>query len=1353
MVRRRICFFFREYRKDDVPTPDDAIGLDTRGEHYNNIDEEEYVDSSSADGVSVMRTEIDNAPSSTDSSDEEDPTTTTTTTRHTTRGTMGDWTSEKEVIGEKHGVPAAGDTILCALTPWRSGTDGGSIRTGHINFAYFKESFPNNNIDGTNQVPKGVRPQDATVALRASSGEWAKDDPEIWHRVHSNTSTELQSIVFGDLPLPPQAYAASKTGKPIPPVRSILRKPKREMNIQFQRSPEPAILSREKTHEYLVAERGYRERFDAKHKALLEMHGVQLMQFTHLCQIFANWPRPTELKIWFKGIIKAVQEEFTNASWYDKGLLLQQLNNLSKACRALTANEQREARAEHKKRLITDGKLEEHEKLEMTKGLKRAGLWKITIPIKEEDEELLGRIKLTYENITHTQKAIITLLGQVGLYSTQELRRHFRNQVEKAEIEVAQAVERYTEARREEEEATLRQEIQQQARALANTWTHPIKKGTEPHQPPTRGNAQELEAAMLTNYRRAREQAETQGKEAIEDLKILLTQGGGQGIDPNLWWETSITSPNRPTITPIVEGRQGTRSEIRRHARELKRMVTLVGDVNNSTISEHSKTGVDAWNESRWERWTLMKLEFELESLSKPTTEHEARWSPSDLYNRGGHSGKDTPTEEKAQNPTPAPTSTVHSYGCCQRCSTPLNASDFIITHTIDNRGRSVLSGLGCHGCGHRLANQEELEKITERIFGIDIPRRGRGRDHNLRKLRWTRRPQQGARALVDRVGQVGQVGTIGHTARHEEYDEAIVNTINGGETGGPRQFTIDTTESNTNDNKVLAMIEVLVETDESDQLTGYEKLKVVLQMDRGASCNCVAEETIERLGIRRHKLKRPLRVHGVGKVQHCEDYARLRIGISGKDVTTSQPEYPEGRITVLSDFVVVKGLGLPLLLGASTLKACNVIHSNEGDWSIIGCREWRIQLHLEHIDWRQHQAKGTQSCPACAKTITTRGEEEKPETRETGEPTKEQDTKPTMTALIRLLDEKVAMTKGRAEPASKGTNIDTSLEAIPQTMVNMSAKMQACLDAVQKRIQQLLSEPKERVISTTQMYEGIPIAHVNVGLERNMDQERVLATIMYLKWGQTTLQMTYDALEVVDQGPNHPHFTALVEEIIAYNIDNRPMSLRRQQFHRFHDTFQQWLTKGGPTPTKPKHISPEHQVIIDEWNTATDDNIDGLGEEYTGNLKYSHIDKPSYIPLEVWEAIEGEQKPYVAERWDRYPEERRKFILQDIEKIDICGDRPRQHRFVRAMVYANIDAFYHVDDNDAPLIPNLEMRIITKSDEPIVSRRNQRFSPVEQIFLDVKCRLLARAQKIEESCSPYRAHLWLLRFTCKVHM
>ena len=142
---------------------------------------------------------------------------------------------------------------------------------------------------------------------------------------------------------------------------------------------------------------------------------------------------------------------------------------------------------------------------------------------------------------------------------------------------------------------------------------------------------------------------------------------------------------------------------------------------------------------------------------------------------------------------------------------------------------------------------------------------------------------------------------------------------------------------------------------------------------------------------------------------------------------------------------------------------------------------------------------------------------------------------------------------------------------------------------------------------------------------------------------------------------------------------------------------------------------------------------------------------RPRYIPEDVWDKIPEGQLAEVQSRWEKYSTERRTFILEDIDKLDICPDRPQQKEFVRALCWANVDAFYHSDPDNPPTIPNTKMRILTETEVPTVSRRQQQFTSLERTFLEVKTRIMIRLGQIEESESPYRAPVSLVQYPERV--
>ena len=91
------------------------------------------------------------------------------------------------------------------------------------------------------------------------------------------------------------------------------------------------------------------------------------------------------------------------------------------------------------------------------------------------------------------------------------------------------------------------------------------------------------------------------------------------------------------------------------------------------------------------------------------------------------------------------------------------------------------------------------------------------------------------------------------------------------------------------------------------------------------------------------------------------------------------------------------------------------------------------------------------------------------------------------------------------------------------------------------------------------------------------------------------------------------------------------------------------------------------------------DDDISSLATDYT--LSDCVKGCPANFPRAFWKYVADTVKPLVAERWSRYSSERLAEIVEDLDHIDICKERPASLSYVKAQCYANIDCYYHPDE------------------------------------------------------------------------
>ena len=168
-------------------------------------------------------------------------------------------------------------------------------------------------------------------------------------------------------------------------------------------------------------------------------------------------------------------------------------------------------------------------------------------------------------------------------------------------------------------------------------------------------------------------------------------------------------------------------------------------------------------------------------------------------------------------------------------------------------------------------------------------------------------------------------------------------------------------------------------------------------------------------------------------------------------------------------------------------------------------------------------------------------------------------------------------------------------------------------------------------------------------------------------------------------------------------------------------------------------------RVIIEEWGIPIDDSVGELADDYT--LCESIEFKPDLFPPELWKYVADRTKPLVLSRWAKFPPERLAIIVEDLGHIDICKERPASLPYMKAQVFANIDAYYHVDEDNVPNVPGYEMRIHTTDEIPVVAKSYKRHTFLERIFLEMKTEDLMKRRLLEVSESSWRSPVMLVEY------
>ena len=174
-------------------------------------------------------------------------------------------------------------------------------------------------------------------------------------------------------------------------------------------------------------------------------------------------------------------------------------------------------------------------------------------------------------------------------------------------------------------------------------------------------------------------------------------------------------------------------------------------------------------------------------------------------------------------------------------------------------------------------------------------------------------------------------------------------------------------------------------------------------------------------------------------------------------------------------------------------------------------------------------------------------------------------------------------------------------------------------------------------------------------------------------------------------------------------------------------------------------------KAILREMVDPIDDETKDVEESGQYSLSEDTTGKPLLFPDELWKYVRDELRPRVQSHWDRFPPERLAVILEDMKMLDVCPERPNQAKYVRAQALAHLHAYYHVDENDPPLMRGVSASIELTDNTPAVSRFRQNFSFLQMAFLNVKQAELLRTHKVQESNSAYRAPLVLVQYVDRV--
>jgi hypothetical protein len=141
-------------------------------------------------------------------------------------------------------------------------------------------------------------------------------------------------------------------------------------------------------------------------------------------------------------------------------------------------------------------------------------------------------------------------------------------------------------------------------------------------------------------------------------------------------------------------------------------------------------------------------------------------------------------------------------------------------------------------------------------------------------------------------------------------------------------------------------------------------------------------------------------------------------------------------------------------------------------------------------------------------------------------------------------------------------------------------------------------------------------------------------------------------------------------------------------------------------------------------------------GEEL---LDLRHPDFPSD---ELWKYLPTSEKRRNREVYEAYSDARRKEILDQLAKLDVCHESPRhilEAPIFKAICYGRLRTFGHISLDHPPTIRGSSMSI-KLSDQIPVKAKQRPLSMLMRAFLIAKIRYMQRKGQVERSTSPYNS-------------
>jgi hypothetical protein len=148
------------------------------------------------------------------------------------------------------------------------------------------------------------------------------------------------------------------------------------------------------------------------------------------------------------------------------------------------------------------------------------------------------------------------------------------------------------------------------------------------------------------------------------------------------------------------------------------------------------------------------------------------------------------------------------------------------------------------------------------------------------------------------------------------------------------------------------------------------------------------------------------------------------------------------------------------------------------------------------------------------------------------------------------------------------------------------------------------------------------------------------------------------------------------------------------------------------------------------------------LATFHESNLRHLQPDlRPDKYPEDLWAITDDTLKEAAKQAWEKFTPEPIDIVIPELLKIDISKEttsRRREEPYIRAQIFANINAWVYPNMDDPPMIDTpfeYKINLIDPKDKPYKCKQ-RRFSILERFSLRARCLNMLDKKKIQQSSS-----------------